>query len=100
MNIRNLFVCITFAELVEKFPVEKCRYNEETGHHELLITVFAQPLWVDAQAVALYKGRGSAFCWKDYQEGKYVELNEKNAVCPVCGWWKCHVCSSCRCNKP
>lgn len=100
MNIRNLFVCIRFGKNTEQFPVEQCRYNEETRKNELLITVFNQKLWIDAQSATLYKAHGSVFCWQDLAGGKYVELNEKNEVCPVCGWWKCHCCSSCRCNKP
>lgn len=99
MHIRNLYTRISFAKQVEQFPVEQCRFNEKTRHNELLITVFGQQLWIDAQSVTLYKAHGSVFCWKDLQEGKYVELNEKNKVCPVCGWWKCHACDSCRCNK-
>lgn len=100
MNIKNLYVVLTLKGEPENFLVEDYRYNEATVHNELLITLFGQKLWVDAHRVGLYKGRGSTFCWKDHQEGKYVELNEKNSVCPNCGWWKCHQCNSCRCNKP
>lgn len=100
MNFRNLFVVLTLKDDKEKFSVEAFRKNQKTNHNELLITLFDQPLWVDSHKVALYKGRGSTFCWKDHEEGRYVELNETNQVCPECGWWKCHVCASCRCNKP
>ena len=99
MNFKNLFVCLTLKDVEEKFPVEGFQKNETTGHKELLITLFGQRLWVDAYAVKLYKGRGSTFCWKDRQEGRYIELTDKNEVCPECGWWKCHYCGSCRCNK-
>ncbi len=100
MNLKNLFVVISFKDKPEKFKVEGYRKNEKTGHNDLLITIFNQNLWVDAHEVQLYKGRGSAFCWKDYQEGRYIELNDACAVCPECGWWKCHYCDSCYCNKP
>ena len=99
MNIQNLFVIITFKDVAEKFTVEDWRKNDHTKGKDILITLFKQPLWVDACLVQLCKGRGSTFCWKDHQEGQYVELNEKNEVCCICGWWKCHVCSSCRCNQ-
>jgi hypothetical protein len=99
MNYKNLYVIITLQDDPKKFKVEDYQKNSESGHNELLIRLFNQNLWVDAQQVKLYKGPGSAFCWKDYQEGKYIELNETNSVCPECGWWKCNDCGSCYCNK-
>ena len=100
MNFKKLYVVITLKEQAEKIPVEGYRKNQETGNNELLITLFGQKIWLDAHQVKLYKGRGSTFCWKDYKEGKYIELNETCEVCPDCGWWKCHYCGSCRCNRP
>lgn len=100
MNIKNLFVVLTLKRDKQQFPVEGYRKNQETGHMELLITLFKQKLWVDAHEVTLYKGRGTVFCWKDFKEGRYIELNDTCEVCPDCGWWKCHYCGACRCNYP
>jgi hypothetical protein len=100
MNYRNLFVVLTLKDAPEKFPVEGYRKNETSGHNELLITVFGQKLWVDAHAVKLCKQQGRAWCWRDYREGRYIELDEGCEVCPGCGWWRCPYCSACRCNKP
>lgn len=100
MNLKNLFVVFTMKDQPVNFMVEGYKKNEKTGHNDLLITIFNQSLWVDSHAVKLYKGRGSTFCWKDYQEGRYIELNDSCPVCPECGWWKCHHCGSCYCNKP
>lgn len=100
MNIKNLYVMLTLKELPEKFPVEAYQKNQQSGNNELLITLFGQKVWVDAQSVRLLKGQGSTYCWKDYEKGRYVELTEGCAVCPACGWWKCPECGSCRCNKP
>ncbi|SDE83755.1 hypothetical protein [Sporomusa acidovorans] len=100
MNYSVLYVIFTLREEPEVFPAEDYRYNQEQACHELLITIFNQKLWVDTRAVRLKKIAGAAFCWKEYEEGKYIELNQANAVCPECGWWRCHVCDSCHCNKP
>ena len=98
MNTCNLYVEIIWKEAPVRHAVTEWR--QEGGGNELHITVFGQSLWVKADAVKLHKGRGSTFCWHDHSRGQYVELTEKNEVCPVCGWWICHVCASCRCNKP
>lgn len=100
MNYRVLYVCLTLKEEPEVFPVKDYRYNQEKGCHELLIMVFDQKLWVDTRRVKLKKVTGAAFCWKEYEQGQYIELNQENAVCPECGWWCCHACHSCQCNKP
>lgn len=100
MNFKNLYVIITLKDVPEKFPVEGVQKNLSTGNNELLVTIFGQKLWLDASKVKLYKGRGSTFCWKDCEENRYIELNDQNEVCPVCGWWICHYCKSCRCNYP
>ncbi len=100
MNIKNLYVLWTDKDTIEKFKVEACRKNNETGHNDVLIIVSMQKMWMDAYDVVLYRDQGSVFCWKDYNDGKYVELNESNPVCPECGWWKCNFCGSCDCNKP
>lgn len=100
MNIKNLCVVLTLKDNAKEFPVEGYRVSSQTGHNELLITVFDQKIWVDAQEVKLYKARGSTYCWKDHAEGRYIVLNESCDVCPQCGWWRCPYCGSCRCNKP
>lgn len=99
MNIRNLDVVLTLKDQPEFFPVEDFRLNA-SGYNELLITLFGQKVWVDARNVALRKAIGAVWCWKDHREGKHIELNESCQVCPVCGWWICHFCGSCLCNKP
>jgi hypothetical protein len=99
MNIKNLYVVWMYTDKMEKFKVESYRKNNETGHNDVLITVSGQKMWIDAYDVVLYRDQGSVFCWKDYNEGKYIELNESSPVCPVCGWWKCNHCGSCDCNK-
>lgn len=100
MNYRVLYVILTLKEEPEPFPAEDYRYNREKECHELLITVFGQKLWVDTRGVKLKKTSGATFCWKEYEEGKYVELSQSDIVCPECGWWRCHECDSCRCNIP
>lgn len=100
MKYNVLYVILNLKGAPEVFPAEDYRFNEKSGLHELLITVFAQKLWVDTRSVILKKIAGASFCWKEYEQGEYVELNQSNAVCPECGWWRCHVCDSCRCNKP
>ncbi len=99
MNYRVLFVIITLREEPEIFPAEDYRYNQEKSCHELLITIFDQKIWVDTRGVKLKKVTGATFCWKEYEQGQYIELNQCDAVCPECGWWRCHDCDSCRCNK-
>ena len=100
MDYTRLYVVLTLKEEPEVFPAEDYRYNKESHCHELLITVFSQKLWVDTRAVKLKRVAGTAFCWKEYEQQQYVGLNESNHVCPECGWWRCHQCDSCRCNKP
>lgn len=100
MNYRNLFVVMTLKDEATQYPVEGCRKNEHTGRNELLITLFGQKLWLDAHCVKLIKSRGRTWCWQDYRQGQYIELNESCEVCPECGWWRCSHCGSCRCNKP
>ncbi|CVK17834.1 hypothetical protein [Sporomusa sphaeroides] len=100
MKYNVLYVILSLKGVPEVFPAEDYRFNEQNGVHELLITVFGQKLWVDTRSVMLKKIAGASFCWREYEQGKYVELNQSNAVCPECGWWRCHVCDSCRCNKP
>ncbi|WP_094604694.1 hypothetical protein SPSIL_020740 [Sporomusa silvacetica DSM 10669] len=100
MNYRVLYVILTLREEPEVFPAEDYRYNQENSCHELLITVFDQKLWVDTRAVKLKKVSGATFCWREYEQGQYIELNQSDTVCPECGWWRCHDCDSCRCNKP
>lgn len=95
-----LYVILTLKDQPEAFPAEDHRYDPDKGCHELLITVLGQKLWVDTRSVQLKKVAGSIFCWKEYEQGQYVELNQSNTVCPECGWWRCHECNSCRCNKP
>lgn len=99
MNIKNLYVVWMNTDKMEKFKVEACRENHETGHNEVFITVYGKAMWIDAYDAVLYRDQGSVFCWKDYNEGMYIELNESNPVCPICGWWKCNYCGSCDCNK-
>lgn len=99
MNYQVLYVVLTLKDEPEVFPAEDHRYNQEQGCHELLITVLEQKLWVSTRAVKLKKIAGATFCWQEYEQGQYVELNKANDVCPECGWWRCHICDSCRCNK-
>jgi len=99
MNIKNLYVVYTKDDKKEKIKIEDYRINQETGHNDLLFTIGNEKTWVDAHDVVLYRDQGSVFCWKDHHEGMYIELNEMNLVCPVCGWWKCSHCGSCYCNK-
>ncbi|WP_371371465.1 hypothetical protein [Sporomusa aerivorans] len=100
MNYHVLYVILTLNEEPEVFPAEDYRYDREKARHELLITVFEQKLWVDTRAVKLRKVAGAVFCWNEYEQGQYVELSQSNTVCPECGWWRCHLCDSCHCNKP
>lgn len=100
MNYRTLYVILTLSEEPAVFPAEDYRYNQENSCHELLITVFDQKLWVDTRAVKLKKVSGATFCWQEYEQGQYIELNQSDTVCPECGWWQCHECGSCQCNKP
>ena len=99
MNFKNVYVMWMINDNMEKIKIEECRKNEDTGHNDVLITMQNQKIWVDACDVLLYRDKGSVFCWKDYNEGKYIELNESNDVCPYCGWWKCNHCGACYCNK-
>lgn len=99
MNIKNLHVIWEDKNKKEKFKVEAYRENNETGHKNVLITVSNEKIWIDAHEIVLYRDQGSVFCWKDYKEGKYIELNETNFVCPNCGWWQCNHCGSCDCNR-
>ena len=100
MNCHVLCVILTLNEAPEVFAAEDYRYNQETACHELLITLFDQKLWVDTRRVKLKKVTGAAFCWKEYEQGQYIELNQADSVCPECGWWRCPACHSCQCNKP
>ncbi|MBP2634991.1 MAG: hypothetical protein H6Q72_898 [Firmicutes bacterium] len=100
MNYHVLGVILTLNEEPEVFVAEDYRYNQEKACHELLITIFGQKLWVDTRCVKLKKITGAAFCWKEYEQGQYIELNQGDVVCSECGWWSCHVCHSCQCNKP
>jgi hypothetical protein len=100
VNYSVLNVVLTLKEEPELFQAEDYRYNQEKSCHELLITVLGQKLWVDTRAVRLKKLTGATFCWTEYEQGQYVELTPANSVCPECGWWQCHLCASCHCNKP
>ncbi len=99
MNIKNLHVLYGEGENKKKIKIEDYRKNKETGHNDVLIIMSNQKHWVDVFDVKLYRDQGSVFCWKDYSEGVYIELNESNPICPECGWWKCNHCGSCYCNK-
>ncbi|MDF2635719.1 MAG: hypothetical protein K0R78_2593 [Pelosinus sp.] len=99
MNIKNLHALYGEREKKKKIKIEEYKKNKETGHNDVLITVSNQKIWVDVHDIILYRDQGSVFCWKDYKEGIYIELNESNSVCPECGWWICNHCSSCYCNK-
>ncbi|AIF52212.1 hypothetical protein [Pelosinus sp. UFO1] len=99
MDIKNLYVVVVRDDKQEKIKIEEYRKNNSTGHNEVLFTLDNQKAWVDAYDVLLYKDLGSVFCWKDYNEGKYIVLNESNSICPRCGWWICHHCGACYCNK-
>ncbi|BBB92751.1 hypothetical protein MAMMFC1_03447 [Methylomusa anaerophila] len=100
MDYKNLYVIITLKDQPGQFPVEGWRLNPKSMHKELLITLFEQKIWVDSHQVRLRRGAGTTFCWNEYNQGEYVTLNDQNVVCPECGWWICHKCGSCRCNKP
>jgi len=96
---KNLQIIMTLKTEPESFVVEDCRVNAE-GENELLITFFKQKVWVNANKVKLCKAAGTAFCWRDSEENRYIELNHTCEVCPICLWWKCPHCGSCGCNKP
>ncbi len=99
MTGKDLKVIMTLKTEPEYFMVEDCRTSDQSGQNELLITFFEQKVWVNAGQVKLYKEHGSTFCWRDFEENCYIELDHSCEVCPVCLWWKCPHCGSCGCNK-